>query len=123
MITGSAAGAYFRISRDNSKDVKPLFELLSFGKFAVVDGSLEVLGLDKVIPEKKLQREIITELQSLNFKREKGYSDVRMGLALACAGWEKSPQVNSFLDSCIQSNDTQLQKVALNSKKGQYSSL
>lgn len=123
MITISASGAYFRVSKDSVEDVKPLFELLSFGKFAVIDGALEVLGLDKIVPERYLQGEIIEKFQNLNFRREKGYSDIRIGLALACAGWEKSNVVNSFLDTCIQSDYTPLQKVAMKSKKGQYSSL
>lgn len=123
MITTASAKAYCRISRNNIHDATPESYLLSFGNFSVVNGALKALGQERIIPDEKNQNQIIQSLRKANFKREKGYSDVRIGLASACAGWNKTNEVESFLNECLQSDYSPLQKIAEKSIKGKYSSI
>ena len=121
MITASASAAYCRIVKNNKNDVKPVLHLLSFGNFAVVNGALESLAIDKVIPKDKEKIEIISVVNSFTPKREIGYSDVRVGLAVACAGWLGLPEVDEFLSKSLEESDYQpLTKAAEMAIKGKY---
>jgi len=123
MITREVAKAYCKIVRSDEFDVDPEIYLLSFGRFSVVNGALLALGHDKVVPSQESQNKILRILNQLNFKRERGYSDVRVGLALACAGWNKTTEIKSFLEDCLGSDYLPLQKIAKNSLKNKYSSI
>ena len=123
MITAAASKAYCRTTRKDLSDVNSVLELLSFGKFAVVNGALKATGIDCVVPSETDQNSMISNVEKAGFEREKGYSDVRVGLALACAGWEKTEVVKSFLSNCIDSSYSPLQKVAQMALKGKYSNI
>lgn len=123
MVTAAASKAYCRITRKDLTDVASVLEFLTFGKFAVVNGALKSVGIDRVVPSEKDQYDLITRINNAGFEREKGYSDVRMGLALACAGWKKNDIVKSFLEQCINSNYSPLQKVVENALRNKYISI
>ncbi|WFO15813.1 hypothetical protein M601_019120 [Cellulophaga baltica 4] len=107
MITASASTAYCRIVKNNKNDVKPVLHLLSFGNFAVVNSALKSLAIDKVIPNDKEKIEIINVINSFTPKKEVGYADVRVGLAVACAGWLGLPKVDEFLSKSLEESDYQ----------------
>ena len=123
MITSEASRAPCRIERSGNDDVDSVLQLLSFGNFAVVNGALKSLGQDKIIPVDQDINSIIEILNSFEPKKEKGFADVRVGLALACAGWEKRSIVTEFLDSCLLSEYSPLVKVAGNALKGKYTEI
>ncbi|WP_165750508.1 hypothetical protein [Cellulophaga sp. Z1A5H] len=121
MVTASASAAYCRIVKNNKNDVKPVLDLLSFGNFAVVNGALKSLAIDKVIPNDEEKIEIIKKIDCFTPKREVGYSDVRVGLVVACAGWLSLPEVNAFLSKTLEESDYQpLTKAAEMAIKGKY---
>lgn len=122
MVTTYAAMAYCRIVRNATNDITPNLELLKFGKFAVVNGAFRVLAADQVIPTEKEMQQLIAFTDSIPVKREKGYSDIRTGLAAAAAGW-KSKTATSFLEICAADADSELSKVAKNSLKGKYTKI
>ncbi|WP_312076436.1 hypothetical protein [Chryseobacterium sp.] len=123
MITAVASKALCKIDRKSKNDVSKVFELLLFGKFAVSNGALKSVGQDKILPEDEEIEKLIKIVSNFDSKHEKGYSDIRMGLALACAGWDKSSNVIDFLHTCIDSSYSPLQKVAANSFKNKYSEI
>ncbi|MBA6316257.1 hypothetical protein [Cellulophaga baltica] len=121
MITASASATYCRIAKNNNNDVKPVLNLISFGNFAVVNGALKSLAIDKVIPNDKEKLEIIKKIDLFTPKREVGYSDVRVGLVVACAGWLGLPEVDDFLSKVLEESDYQpLTKAAEMAIKGKY---
>ncbi len=121
MITSRASGCYLRLSRINLIDIKPVEKLLSYGKFAVINGVLKTIGIDKMMFTDKEIESLILFVNKIPIKQQKGYSDIRIGLANACAGWEKSEKIIVFLKECINDNDSTLIKVAKNSLNGKYS--
>ncbi len=123
MVTMVSSRALCRIKRTNDNDVSEVMKLLSYGNFSVINGALKSLGQDKIIPSKNEIKIIIENVNKIEAKQEKGYADIRVGLALACAGWEKTSLVMGFLNNCIESNYSPLQKVASNSIKGKYTNI
>lgn len=123
MVTSSATKAYIRIARTNIQDVNPILDLLSFGKFEVVSSAFEVLGEDKMMPSLK---EIIFFLDYVSksaIVNEKGYTDFRIGLVCACAGWKGIPEVSVFLNECVKEEESFFVKVAINALKGKYTAI
>lgn len=123
MITSAASKALCIISRSSSQDVNTEIELLSFGKFSVVSGALKALNKEHVIPDDSAKIRIINLVENFNPKLEKGYTDVRMSLASACAGWLSLAEVNVFLANCLASDYQPLVKVTKAALKGKYSLL
>lgn len=123
MVTSAAATALSRIRRANINDVQEVQRLLTFGKFAVIDGALRSMGIDKVIPNENEISEIIGFINAFEPKIERGYADIREGLAVASAGWTKNETVNKFLDDCLQSGDSALSKLAKSSMSGKYADI
>lgn len=123
MVTSAASTALCRIRRSNLNDVEEVLRLLSFGKFAVVDGALRSIGIDKVVPSEADIKTIIDAVDAFEPKIEVGYADVREGLAVAAAVWPKNDIVKVFLDGCINSGDSALVKLAKNSTNNKYSDI
>ena len=123
MVTSAATKAYIRIARASIQDVNPILDLLSFGKFEVVSSAFEVLGEDKMMP---LLKEIIFFLDYVSksaIVNEKGYTDFRIGLVCACAGWKGIPEVAAFLNECVKEDESFFVKVASNALKGKYTAI
>lgn len=123
MITSKAAGCYLRLTRKSLNDIAPVKKLLSFGKFEVIDGVLTTIGIDKMIFSDTEIEFLISFINTIQPKRERGYSDIRLGLANACAGWKKSDLVMKFLQECLHDEYNPLNKAAANSLKGKYSDI
>jgi len=123
MVTSAASTALSRIKRTNINDVDEVKRLLTFGNFAVVDGALRSMGIDRVMPKEEEVNEIIHAIKAFEPKIETGYADIREGLAVACAGWIKNQETKSFLDDCIQSGDSALAKLATSAQKGKYADI
>ncbi|MDX8363029.1 hypothetical protein [Cytobacillus sp. IB215316] len=119
MMAHVAATTYVRIKRRNKDDISVVIDLLNLEKYSVTEGTLEALGYDRMCPDIIYQDEIIEKCFSFGRNRKKTFTDPRYGLAAACAGWE-SNRVTSFLQDCLQSNDTPLIYVAKNSLKRKY---
>ena len=121
MITYAAAECYVRLQRETINDATPVIELLKFGRFSIVDGCLNPLGYDRMIPTDTQIKELIELSWNLHKNKERGHTDPRYGIAAACAGW--NPELtNGFLNHCLETanNDTPLKYVAENSLKGKY---
>lgn len=123
MVTSSAVKAYVRIARANIQDVNPILDLLSFGKFEVVSSAFEVLGEDKMMPPLKEILFFLDYVSKSTIVNEKGYTDFRVGLMCACAGWKGIPEVSVFLNECIKEEDSFFVKVASNALKGKYTAI
>ena len=124
MITRAAAHSYVRLKRHSINDASPALELLQFGGLSTVDGCLNPLGYDKMLPDVIQIKELIRLGWDLHkhkdrLGRERGYSDPRYGLAAACAGWDNQ-LTKGFLEHCIKTGDTPVKYVAENSLKGKY---
>lgn len=122
MITCYAAMAYTRIMRTSDNDISPVFDLFKFGGFSVINGALRGIAADKLIPQKEKIERLITVVGKIPQKHEVGYSDLRIGLACACAGWDKH-LVSGFLERCFTSPDRELVTVAEKALKGKYSDI
>jgi hypothetical protein len=95
---------------------------------SAVDGALNPLAYDKMIPS----NEEITELIKLAWNlhrhpnrlgKERGYTDPRYGLAAACAGWNQK-LTTPFLQYCLETAENDpIIRMAENSLKGKYSKL
>lgn len=121
MITAKASGCFLRLSRVNLSDINPIKELLAYGGFDVVYGALTTMAADKMIFTYDEMSYLVDFVKSIPTKREKGYSDIRLGLVNACAGWGKHKVVTDFLNECATADYDPLRKVALNALKGKYS--
>ncbi len=129
MITYAAAQTYVRLVRTSTEDATPIIELLKFGGLSVVDGALNPLAYDKMMPPSsqiKLLIYLSWNLQNhpdrIGF--EYAYSDPRYGLAAACARWDKQ-LVTPFLKHCLltANKDSSLIYVAKMSLEGKYPKL
>lgn len=123
MVTSGASTALCRIRRTSLNDTKEVQRLLSVGNFAVIDGALRSMGIDQVIPTENEIIAIIASVNRFEPKREKGYADIREGLAVACAGWGKNETVKIFLEGCLNSGDSPLVKLAKSSVNGKYANI
>jgi len=110
-----SCAAFLRIDCTISDFIK----ILNEENYSKSEGTLEVLGYDKIIPSIEEQDIIITKCWDFGLNRQKGLTDPRYGLAAACAGW-KSEKTKSFLLHCLNSNDVPLTYVAEKSLKGKY---
>jgi hypothetical protein len=126
MITGAAAQTYVRLKRQSLNDASPTLELLNFGGLSVVNGCLDPLGYDKMLPNENQIKELIKLSWDLHKHKdrvghESGYVDPRYGIAAACAGWDRQ-LTKDFLEHCLAtaSGDTPLEYVSENSLKGKY---
>ncbi len=111
--------SYIRLNRESLEDVKDVIESLESGDYSKMEGALEVLGYDKMVPSLENQEKIISLCLDFGKDRERGYTDPRYGLAAACAGWT-SESVKPFLENSLLSNDTPLAYVAEKSLKKKY---
>ena len=90
MVTSYAAMAYTRIMRTSDNDVSPVFDLFKFGGFSVIDGALRGISADKLTLQEEEIKRLINLTENFPQKHEVGLGDLRIGLACACAGWDKS---------------------------------
>ncbi len=120
MVTSSSSLALCRIERRNIKDTSTVKKQLSYGKFSVFNGALLSLGLDKIVPVLLDMDIILKKTNDFSPYYEKGYSDVRVGLALACAGWLENQNSIFFLNECLTSEYSPLVSIAKTSLKGKY---
>jgi hypothetical protein len=124
MITRSAASCYVRLKRSSLADATPALELLSFGRLSVIDGALDPLGYDRMMPPPEQIEQLIKHSWDLHRHPDmtRGLVDARYGLAAACAGWEPA-LVRPFLEHCLSTGDVPVKHVAENSLKGKYVAL
>ena len=115
----SAATSYVRLSRNGLNDVLHVVELINSAKYCLVEGALEALGYDCMVPLIDEQKYIVDKCKAFGNDRPKGYTDPRYGLAAACAKWDKDV-VEEFLENCILSSDVPLKYVAEKSIQGKY---
>jgi len=120
-ITGAAAEAYVRLTRKSINDSKPVVELLRFGNYSVLNGCLNPLGYDRMMPNDDEIKELLRLCWNLNEKKERGLTDPRYGIAAACAGWKEN-LTQDFLHHCLATadKDTPLTYVSENSLKRKY---
>lgn len=123
MITMKAAGCFLRLSRVNLHDINPVNQLLQHAKFSVFTGVLMTMSIDKMNFTDKETEALLLLVSTTAPKREKGYTDARIGLANACAGWKKTEPILGFLNDCLNDEYNPLQKVAKNALKGKYSEM
>jgi hypothetical protein len=120
LVTSGAAMSYLRLKRKNLSDVSPIFEYLDGINYSLVTGFFYALGYDKMVPSIEEQKMLIAKSYDLGFDcDDEGYSDLRYGLAAACAGWD-APIVKIFLEECCMDGSEAVKYVALSSLKGQY---
>lgn len=120
MITTCATKAYIRLTRQTLRDVSIAIEVLQHTKsHAVREGVLWSLGQDKVVPGLKEQELLIEMCKNWGTDGNDGRSDLRQGLAAACAGWD-APNVRDFLEDCKNSTYAPLQYAAEKALKRQY---
>ncbi len=121
MVTNASSECYVRLKRETINDSKPVIELLRFGGFSIIDGCLNPLGYDRMIPPDDEINELVRLSWDLHKKKERGFTDPRYGIAAACAGWKKE-LTEDFLKHCLDTaeKDTPLKYVAENSLKGKY---
>ena len=129
MMTYAAAQTYVRLKRKSSNDAQPILYLLRFGGLSLVDGALNPLAYDKMMPPKEEIIELIQLSWDLHRHKdrigyEKNYCDPRYGIAAACAGWDKELTID-FLNHCLATavDDPSLIAVAKKSIKGKYTTL
>ncbi|MET0637488.1 MAG: hypothetical protein ABWZ25_15760 [Chitinophagaceae bacterium] len=126
MITYASAQTYVRLKRKSIHDAQPIIELLKFGGLSLVDGALNPLAYDKMMPPREEIIELIQLSRDLHNHKdyERGYSDPRYGLAAACAGWDKKI-TEDFLNHCLATAgmDNSLIHAAEGSLKGKYIAL
>ena len=114
-----SATAYIRLKRISLSDVSIVIEMINTNNSSIIEGAMEALGYDRMIPSIENQKKIIDQCFNFGKDRLKGYTDPRYGLAAACAGWD-SEIVKDFLNECLTTNDTPLLYVAENSLKRKY---
>jgi hypothetical protein len=126
MITYAAAQTYVRICRKSIHDAQPIIKLLKSGGLSLVDGALNPLAYDRMMPPSTEIKELIQLCWNLNehpdrINYERNYCDPRYGLAAACAGWNDEI-TRPFLIHCLNSagNDVGLKYVAESSLKKKY---
>lgn len=123
MITYAAAHTYVRLKRKSLHDASPVLELLQFGGLSTVDGCLNPLGYDRMLPDENQIKELIKLSWDLHNHKdyEVGYGDPRYGIAAACAGWDIQ-LTKAFLEHCIATANkyTPLIYVSENSLNGKY---
>lgn len=126
MISYVSAQTYIRLKRKSLEDAKPIIELLKIGSLSIVDGALNPLGYDKMMPSTEEIKTLITLAWDLHkhkdrIGKERAYCDPRYGLAAACAGWDKQLTFD-FLNYCLETanGDTPLLNVAKNALKQKY---
>ncbi|MCZ4222510.1 hypothetical protein [Pedobacter rhodius] len=126
MVSYAGAQTYIRLKRRSLKDAKPIIELLKTGSLSIVDGALNPLGYDKMMPSAEEIKTLIKLSWDLHkhkdrIGKELAYCDPRYGLAAACAGWNKQLTFD-FLNHCLETSngDTALLNVAKNSLKQKY---
>lgn len=122
MITIYAAMAYSRIMRTSDNDVSPVFDLFKFGGFSVIDGALRCISADRLMLQEEEIKRLISLTENFPQKHEVGLGDLRIGLACACAGWDKN-LVSGFLERCFTSPDKQLGYAAEKALKKKYSDI
>ncbi len=93
LLTTEAAQAYVRVSRKDLKDVKPVFELIEFGNYAVTSGALGAIARDRMMPSNKEIKRLFEFAKDLNLKEgyygwERGVSDPRINLVIAASQWD-----------------------------------
>jgi hypothetical protein len=121
MITINAALSYVRLKRKSLQDGNPVVELLTFGNFSIIEGTVMALAYDQMKPDNETIEKIIK--LSWDWRNEKGYGDNRKYVAIACWNWDKKLTEN-FLNHCIETADeydNNLREVSQNSLKGKYS--
>jgi hypothetical protein len=126
MITYGAAQTYVRLRRASLEDAGPSLELLEWGGGSVVDGCLNPLGYDRMMPDAPSIRALIRGAWDLHLHPDRagivGLCDPRSGLAAACAGWD--PELTrGFLEHCIATGDEPLRRVAEAALEGRYARL
>ena len=120
MITSCATKAYIRLTRENLYDVSTAVKVLKKTKsHSVRHGALWSLGQDKVIPNTDDQKILIKLCEGLGSNRDTKRSDLRQGLAAACAGWN-GDHVDSFLSECMTSDYVPLKYAAEKALKKEY---
>ncbi len=120
LVTSGAAMSYLRLKRKSLSDVSPIFDYLEGINYSLLVGFFYAMGYDKMVPSAEEQKKLIAISHNLGFDfDDEGYSDLRYGLAAACAGWE-APIVNDFLVLCSVEGSEAVKYVALSSLKGQY---
>lgn len=120
LITSKAAIALCQLRAVDGSDVTEVKRLLTFGNFSVISGALDFLGIEKIIPTESEQDFLIDSVAQLSFEEVPGRSDIRLGLALACAGWDKRPNVVDFLLTCVESKSSYLRDIATKSLNNKY---
>lgn len=59
-------------------------------------------------------------MEQLSFEEVPRCSGIHLGLALACAGWDKRPKVVDFLSTCVESKSSYLRDIATKSLNNKY---
>jgi hypothetical protein len=124
MITYAAAQTFVRLKRSDLNDAKPIIHLMGFGGLSLVDGALNPLAYDQMLPSNEEIKKLIELSWDLHkhpqrIGKERAYTDPRYGIAAACAGWN-GELVKAFLNHCAETagNDSALKQVLQHSIKG-----
>jgi hypothetical protein len=123
-LTICAATAYIQLKRQSPNDGLPVLELLEFGRISVIVGALMALAYDKMVPDNNTVEKIIKLCWDLKNHKDmdRGISDGRKYLAIACANWDKKLTeeiLNHYIETAGKDNN--LIDVCNNSLKGKYS--
>ena len=119
LISMVCATALVRLKRKGLEDSDVVIELINTGKYSLIEGALETLGYDRMIPSVEKQKIILDKCKNFGLDRPKGYTDPRYGLAASCAKWNLE-LVEGFLNECIATGDVPLVYVAEKSLQKKY---
>jgi hypothetical protein len=119
-ILAEVVKALFRLKRQHKDDMAPFFELWGREKQIIQEALLDVLGYDRMVPERDDQAKIIERYFDFGKDYDRRYqSDPRYGLAAACAGWD-AELVRPFLEHCLVTGGPPVKYVAENALKRKY---
>ncbi len=119
MVSMEAVHTYLALYGDRDSAIEWIFDFIDVGSDAQIEGVLNFLGYERVVLDPEKADILINKFFNFGSNRSTGFTDPRYGLAAACAGWSGN-LVESFLKSCLGSNDQPLIYVASNSLKKKY---
>lgn len=113
MVQVAAGDAILRLSRASEQDPAPLFEILSTGQQALIEGALRAIAMLRLTLDEKGVRAIV------EYTSEPENEQARFWAAAAAAGWN-GPHVEEFLHLCSTALSEDTRKAAAAAIKKQY---
>jgi HEAT repeat protein len=113
MVQVAAGDAILRLSRAHEQDPGPLFEILSTGQPALIEGALRAVAMLRLTLDEKGVRAVV------EYASQPENEPVRFWAAAAAAGWD-GPHVEEFLHLCSTARLEDTRKAAAAASKKEY---